>query len=104
MRNNSRSFSRLEESRLLNDIKQHKHGISQLELYEDRKKSYDKLNDSFKNKKLEQDETWNLDNLNKHKLNILNEECKQLNKNIAEITLGSLNSNTFGHFQRYIFQ
>jgi hypothetical protein len=104
MRNNSRSFSRLEESRLLNDIKQHKHGISQLELYEDRKKSYDKLNDSFKNKKLEQDETWNLDNLNKHKLNTLNEECKQLNKNIADITLGSLNSNEFGNFTRYIFQ
>jgi hypothetical protein len=85
---NHRSFSPVEEARLLKDIKTHKSGLNRLELYEDLKKSYDKLNDAYGAKKLQQDEAWNLNESCKRKLTLMNEEINNLIRQINEIKLG----------------
>lgn len=87
MRNQSRGFSRIEEARVLNDIKQLKSGMIQLEQYDHLKNSFDKLTDSFNRKKLELDDAWKLKHANIKRLAVLDDEDKSLSKQIYEIKL-----------------
>lgn len=55
MQCNSKKFNAHEESRLLNDIRLHRQGIQQLEMYEEKKNAYENLKMCFNEKKNEQD-------------------------------------------------
>lgn len=85
MRNNGRTFSAIEEARILNDIRQLRHGIGQLEQYEHLKNSYDRLNDLFRHKKLELDEAWRAETANRAHLAALIEQIKAIQRHIGEV-------------------
>lgn len=77
----------------------HKSGLKLLESYEDLKKSYDRLNEAWKEKKHKLDEVWNLDRVYREQISTMSEECKKLTNLIAEINLGKAKTQIFlSHF------
>ena len=90
--NNSRPFSRVEESRLLKNIKEHKQGLAQWEVYEEKKRAHDQLDKSHSDKKRELDENWRATNDVSQKLNIIKESLNLLNSDKEALEKGFYSS------------
>jgi hypothetical protein len=78
---NSSTYSRTEEARVLGEIRNLKAGIIQLEKYEKIKREHDDTHKTIEHKKAQKEENWQLKRNFKLKLNQLNEQIKELQAN-----------------------
>jgi hypothetical protein len=101
MLSNFRTFSRIEESRLLNNIKIHKQGLVLFDNYEQRKHAYDRLEAMHSEKKSELDATLRSISDIIQKYNIIIEEYNHLSdeRNLIETELNDLNNHKI-HFKK----
>ena len=78
---NSSTYSRAEEARVLGEIRNLKSGIIQLEKYEKIKREHDDTHKTIEQKKAQKEEYWQQMRNLKIKLNQLNEQIKKLQTN-----------------------
>jgi chromosome segregation ATPase len=78
---NSSTYSRAEEARVLGEIRNLKSGIVQLEKYEKMKREHDDTHRTIEHKKGQKEDNWQQMRNLKTKLSQLNEQIKELQTN-----------------------